>query len=433
MRRSTITIISILIGFLILAILYSRAIPIFEASDEAEHFIYIHTILETGQLPVIQSRDDMARQIDPILRWNNQSHHAPLYYLLSAGLITWSECADINDYLRANELIFLRNTVEDNPNKWLHFYTQPTSDTQRAVYFLRALNVLIGCCTLLLVYLTAKAAFDSSYTGLLAMLLVASMPTFIAVNVSVTNDALVILLYSAGLWWAVSVWQHRTITWRDTLLISLLLAAIALTKLTGVSLFGVVYGTLLFGASRKRWSWGDVVRVVGVSLIATALLAGWWYFRNWQLYGDPLALGATASIWGRETPLTLATFQQEILRIAKTFWMMVGYLHQPVLAPNWFYSYIAIATGGAIIGYGWHLVNKRKATDAILGFAIFVVAAMLLYGTRSVDISYGRLLFPALGAFAAIFVVGWQSLLGRFAFTVILPITAHYSDSIPDT
>src|SRR5688572_3358892 len=113
MRRSTIPVISILIGFVILAAHYSRAIPIFEASDEAEHFIYIHTILETGQLPVIQSREDMAQQIDPILRWNNQSHHAPLYYLLSAGLIAWSERADIDDYLRANELIFLRNTVTD--------------------------------------------------------------------------------------------------------------------------------------------------------------------------------------------------------------------------------------------------------------------------------------------------------------------------------
>jgi hypothetical protein len=42
---SRLAITTILIGFVILAALYSRAIPIFEASDEAEHFIYTHTIL----------------------------------------------------------------------------------------------------------------------------------------------------------------------------------------------------------------------------------------------------------------------------------------------------------------------------------------------------------------------------------------------------
>lgn len=423
-KAQNLGVVAILIGFVILAALYSRIIPIFEASDEAEHFIYIHTILETGQLPVIQSREEMARQSDPVLRWNNQSHHAPLYYLLSAALIAWSERHDVADYLRTNELIFLRNTVEDNPNKWLHFYTEPTSDTHRAVYFLRAVNVIIGCGTLLLVYRTARTAFNNAYVGLLSMLLVASIPTFIAVNASVTNDALVIFLYTAGLWWAVYIWQKGIIAWRDTLLISAILAAIALTKLTGVSLFAVIYGTLLFGVWRKRWSWQAAIRVALISLLATALLAGWWYVRNWQLYGDPLALASTASIWGRETPLTFAVFQQEVIRIAKTFWMMVGYLHQPVLAPVWFYGYVTLATLGAIVGYCWHLVTKRQAIDAILGFAILVVTGMLLYGTHSVDISYGRLLFPALAAFAAIFAVGWKQLLGGFAFIVILPITA---------
>lgn len=422
--KTRIAIIGIITGFIILAAFYSRAIPIFEASDEAEHFIYIHTILETGQLPVIQSREDMARQSDPILRWNNQSHHAPLYYLLSAALVSWSERADVADYLRPNELIFLRNTVEDNPNKWLHLYTEPTSDTHIVVYFLRAFNVLIGCGTLLMIYLTAKTAFDNDYIGILSMLLVASIPTFIAVNVSVTNDALVIFFYSAGIFWTVNTWQQRNLTWRNSLLISVILAAIAMTKLTGVSLFSVVYFTLLFGIWKKRWSWRDVFRVIGMSLIITALLSGWWYFRNWNLYGDPLALEATASIWGREIPLTWAMFQDELLRIGQTFWMMIGYLHQPVLAPNWFYTYVLLATIGAIAGFIWHLFSKRQATDVIFGFVIFVVTAMLLYGTRSVDISYGRLLFPALAAFAPLFVVGWKRCLGIFSLIAILPMTA---------
>ncbi|MCI0347855.1 MAG: hypothetical protein L0Z53_00380, partial [Acidobacteriales bacterium] len=419
-----------------MAAAYSRAIPIFEASDEAEHFIYIHTVLETSALPIIQSSEDMARQPDPVLRWNNQSHHAPLYYLLSAALVSWTQRDDIADYLRANELIFLRNTVEDNPNKWLHRYGNPASDTHVAVYVLRAVNVVLGCATLLLVYLTARYAVQSEFVALLSMLLVAAIPTFIAVNVSVSNDALTILLYTAGLLWIVRLWRlsikvdvspipdivgaqraapsqqsaltnHYNITFRHTLTISLILAAIALTKLTGVSLFAVVYMTLLVGARGRRWSWRDAVRVIVISLVATGVLAGWWYIRNWQLYGDPLALAGTASIWGRETPLTMPELGSEALRIGKSFWMMVGYLHYPVFAPDWFYAYSALITLCAIPGLIWVLLRQRQGTLNILGFALLVVAIMLLWGTRTVDISYGRLLFPAIVAFAVLFVVGW--------------------------
>jgi hypothetical protein len=220
----------------------------------------------------------------------------------------------------------------------------------------------------------------------------------------------------------VRVWETRYISNKDTLLISLILAGIALTKLTGVSLFAVVYLTLIAGIWQARWSWQDVARVISISLIATALFAGWWYVRNWQLYGDPLALKATASIWGRGTPLTVPVFAEELVRIGKTFWMMVGYLHNPVLAPNWFYFYTAFATVGAIIGLILYWRDYGRSTYWIFVLALVVVAGMLFYGTLSVDISYGRLLFPAIAAFAPFFVVGWKRLLGNYMLVILIPI-----------
>ena len=424
MRRQQIYFAIILIFYALSASLYIYTVPIFEASDEAEHFIYIHQILDTGDLPIIQSREQMANQDDPILRWNNQSHHAPLYYLLSSVLISWSERGDIADYLQPNELIFLRNTVEDNPNKWLHRYTDPTSDTHIAVYFLRVVNMLIGLGTLWMVYLASKQVSENRLLPLLAMLFTASIPTFIVVNSSVTNDALVIFLYSAGTYWILKALCQQEISFGDIAVISLILSGIALTKLTGVTLFGVVYVGLLVGFWRKYWTWQKVAQVILISGITAAILAGWWYLRNLSLYGDLLAIDATASIWGREAPFTLAMLPDELLRIGKSFWMLVGYLHYPVFAPDAFYIYATLITILGIIGLFARFRQGNTDLLKLMLLACFVVFGMLLYGTLSVDISYGRLLLPAIASFAPLLVIGWLQIFRRFAVLLILPLMA---------
>lgn len=412
-----------LLLYILNAILYVNAVPVFEASDEAEHFIYIHTILETNALPIIQSSEQMAQQENPVLRWNNQAHHAPLYYLTSALLISWTERADITDYLNPNELIFLRNTVEDNPNKWLHRYTEPTSDTHIAVYFLRAINMLIGIGTLLMVYLAAAQTNDNRYLPVFTMFLTASIPTFTVVNTSVTNDALVIFLYSAGIYWTLRVWRTQQFRWSDIAIIALILSGTTLTKLTGITLFGVVYLPLLVGARRGKWSYQQTIKVIIVTGLVTLIFAGWWYWRNFQLYGDLFALDATDSIWGRTTPLTLAILPDELLRIGKSFWMMIGYLHNPVFAPDTFYIYTTSITVIGLAGLVAYLRSSKNNLIWILLFTCFVVSAMLIYGTFSVDISYGRLLLPAIAAFAPLLVIGWIRIFKEFAFVLIVPLT----------
>ena len=405
----------IVLYFVTVASFFAQAVPIFEASDEAEHVIYSHIILTTGDLPVIQSREQMARQSDAVMRWNNQAHHAPLYYMLGAMVISWTERDDLADYLRPNPLIFLRDVQANNANKWLHPVGAPAGDTHVAVASLRLLSIVIGCGTLLLVYRGACLFFDDPARALLAVFIVASLPTFIVVHSSASNDPLTIFLYTAGIVWSLHVLKQRRITARDRLWISLIVAGIALTKLTGVSLLAVVYLSLVIGWRRGDWQLATVVKVGGATMLALVVLAGGWYLRNWTLYGDPLALSATASIWGREAPLTGAIIAENLTRIAKSFWFMVGYLHQPVFAPPIFYVYCAGLTALGVLGWGLRALRQRvTALGAIAWGACVVVVAILLYGTRSVDISYGRLLLPAVLAFVALLIAGLDELLRVF-------------------
>jgi hypothetical protein len=417
--------------FVVLALSYARVMPPFESADEGAHFLYVHNLLEDRALPVIASREEIAAEADPARRWAIESHQPPLYYTLGALLLAGTERADLDEYLRPNDLIFIRGTVRENPNQWLHSPLRPAdflgADTGAALGRLRLYSIALGAATLWLVYLAAWQVFGRAAPALLALLLVASIPTYVSISASVNNDNLVTLLYAAGVYWSLRMWRRGAISSGDIAAVSLILAAIALTKLNGLPLFGVVYGWLALGVWRGRFAARRVLLLIGVSLLVAGIGAGWWYVRNWELYGDPLALAATATLWGREFELAATSGDPvaEVIRIGRSFWMMMGYLHWPVYGPGWFYVYAAAAS---LVGLVGALVAARRQPGirAPLLFTLLVcavVVATLIFGTRRVDISYGRLLFPALAAFAPLMIAGWLALLGRvFGAAVILPL-----------
>jgi 4-amino-4-deoxy-L-arabinose transferase-like glycosyltransferase len=417
----------ICILYVALAVLYMRAVPLLESSDEAAHFLYVHNLLETRQLPVIESRTQIADQTDLVRRWSLESHQPPLYYAMGALLISPTQRDDIETYLRPNPMIFLRGIVQDNANKWLH-PIQASGDTAAAVWILRFYSLALSTGTLVIIYRAARLLFDWP-VAVMAMALVASMPTYINIGSSVNNDNLVVLLYSAGLYVTLLTWRDG-LRWRYIIWLSLILSAIALTKITGLTLFAIVGFALLLGLLRLHWTRLETSRALVVLADVPLGLAGWWYLRNWNLYGDPIASAATQALWGREfaRPLESAGGWSEITRVWQSFWAMVGHLHQPVYAPNWVYLYVTAATLLGIVGLitaaarGQLFTDRRRYPLFIVLLAMVLPAAALLFGTRSIDISYGRLLFPALIGFAPLLVFGLHTILRQIRFPWFTPL-----------
>lgn len=410
--------------FVLLAALYSRALPVFESTDESAHFLYIHNLLESGQLPVIGTRLEVTGDADPAQRWSLERHQPPLYYAVGALLIAGTERADLGEYLDPNQMIFLRGITAHNHNMWLHRPAY-SGDTGTAVALLRAFGVLLGAGTLLLIHRSARLACGSESLALLAMAFAASIPMFVAISASVNNDTLMNLLYSAGVYWLLRVWRRAAVTRLDIVALSLILAAAALTKLTGLTLFGVVFAALILGAWRGRYARRSAARALGAALLAAGLLAGWWYARNLNLYGDPLASAVTYAIMGRKgAPPDLPG---EALRVWRSFWLGVGHLHHLAYGPAWLYVYTGALALAALAGV-LRLWLREPARRMIITLLLLVCAAALaglIAGTRDIDISYGRMLFPALAATAALAVLGWRALLGRWLGGIVwLPLAA---------
>lgn len=413
--------------YVVLAAMYMRAVPLLESSDEAAHFLYVHNLLEDRALPVIESREQIAAQTDLVRRWSLESHQPPLYYTLGAILISPTERDDIETYLRPNPLIFLRGIMQDNANKWLH-PVETSGGTAAAVWILRLYSLVLSTGTLIIIYRAAHLLFDWP-TAVMAMALVASMPTYLNIGSSVNNDNLVTFLYSAGVYVTLLMWRDGLLR-RHIVRLSLILSAIALTKITGLTLFGVVGFGLLLGLWRRRWTWTELLRASVVLAVVPLVLAGGWYLRNWTLYGDPIASTATQALWGREfaKPLESAGGWLEINRIWRSFWAMIGHLHQPVYARGGVYLYVTGLTVIAIIGLMMASVRGRLFTasrrDSLLVvlLAVALPVGALLFGTRSIDISYGRLLFPALIGFAPLLMFGLRTILRWFAPLLIVQL-----------
>lgn len=395
---------------MLLSVGYASVTPAFEAPDEASHFLYAHNILQTHTLPVLEDRATV------FASQSTQRHHPPLYYLIGAMLMSWTNRADLDSYLQPNPYASIGTVTVNNQNAYLHPLAS-TGDTDTAVWIMRLFSISLSTVTLWFVYRIGCLAFHSASIGLTAMLFTACIPQFIFISASVNNDNLVTLLYTIGLYYAVKLWRQREITWRDTFFISAVLAAIALSKLTGLSLFAVIYGVSVIGWITKRFSARAVLRLIAVSLVMACVFSGWWYLRNWQLYGDPLALQATLAIWGRGYS-TIS--QSEVYAIWESFWLILGNFN--IRGPEWMYVYANGVTLVGMIGAVLLFVRARASRPVIAFLALIWlgIVASVLIATRQINISQGRLLFPAIAAFTCLLSVGWHTLLGRVGKLMLL-------------
>lgn len=404
-------------GFVLLALVYAAVTPPFEAPDEGSHFLYTHNLLETGQLPRLEDRATV------FASKSVQRHHPPLYYVVGAALIAGTDRADVDAYLQFNPYATIGQSQVNNQNVFLH-PLRTDGDTARAIWLLRLYSIALATGTLWCIYRAVTLAYERASTGLLAMALVAVMPSFIFISASINNDNLVTLCFAAGVWWLLRMWRRETVTRRDAVLLGVILSAAALSKISGLMLVGIAYPTLIVAWWAGRLSRQELVRALGISLALLALLAGWWYARNWSLYGDPLALEATDRIWGRgEVTWTPTMISREARGTWESLWMVLGNLN--IHGPRWLYTYIAVICVIGAAGALWSMVRqpRQRLPSLFLSVVWLFVVGALIMATRQINVSQGRILFPGLAALAGLLVNGWLAWGGRrLAGLLIMPL-----------
>jgi hypothetical protein len=420
--------------FLGIGLWYSLATPPFETPDELYHYAFVRHLAAGNGLPVQNPAVAEA--------WSHAGSHAPLYYWL-AGWLTRS--IDQNDFAHLN-VPNPRANIGDPlfpGNKNFMLYSAAPHSLQGsnlALHIGRWLSLALGGLTLWLIYQIARLAFadyaqinQSWPLALLPVLWVATLPQFIFISAACSNDSMVIAASTATVYWLARLLtkaMHKSIGLLEWLFLGVLIGLAALSKLQGLGLLPLVaVATLLMAAAQRDWRLP--FRAVLPVTMAALLVAGWWYWRNYTLYGDLFGVTNLLANNGlRPEPLTWDSFWGEFRGLRYSFWGIFGWFN--ILLPTWVYSLLDGVIVVALAGLPVAWLTKRPTTEKsitqgarlvrlLLLSWLLISVALLIYWLNQATSSQGRLFFPALSAFAVLLVLGLHAWL-RYVPTRVQPL-----------
>ena len=441
-------IVLVLVLFVIVGSTFAVTTPIFEASDELWHYPVIWRLAQGQGLPVLDAHDPGP--------WRQEAGQPPLYYFIMALATRWIDTTDMHAVRRLNPHVDSGVvTADGNTNLAIHTDTEnfPWRGTVLAVRLVRLLSVLLGTGT---VYLTYRLALeirpDWPELAVGAAGVLAFTPMFGFIAGSVNNDNLAILIASATVLLITrmgatgdtgkklrfvfkSQWEqvrgHISIM---HLMLGVLLGLGALTKLSLLVLFPVAAAIIAYNQAARWWHnphhtharvlWLHM-RVLlmqyGVTFSSAALISGWWFRRNLQLYGTPTGINAFMDVLGRRAhPAPLAQLWSERAGFMQSFWGLFGAVNVPF--PHWVYTALNILSVLAIAGLLVFILRKyiddrwslRRwlPVGVLLTFSCAVTISLLRWSTDTWS-SQGRLVFTALQSVAVLFTIGLSSLVPR--------------------
>ncbi len=387
----------LLLLYLALGVAYGLANPLFEAPDEQWHYFTAQHIADNWRLPAI------GEEPDPWL--GQEAAQPPLYYVLGALLIAPIDTAGARETVWPNPNA--ASAVGDasalaNHNAFVHgrWEVWPWQGYALAAHILRLFSTLLGAGTLLFIYASARLLWpERPQRALLAVALVAFLPQYLFLHSAVSNDPLVILLASAGLYQLLRVWLHGG--GRRALLMLGVTAGLALLSKTA-GLLLLVYAACFAWLVRWRRT-GRPLAALAAALWVVApalLLGGWLLLRNWQLYGDPTAANQFVRLAGGDRGYSVAEVLAESPGLLYSAIAVFGWFN--VRAPSWIYAAWGALVALAVTSIALRLARagapgrERLLLAALLaGWPLLVYAGLFSFMLRT-PAAQGRLLFPAL-------------------------------------
>jgi hypothetical protein len=398
----------LLLIFFVLASTYSIVNPLFEAPDEVWHYELVRWLAEGKGLPTPADVGNAP--------WQQEGAQPPLYYLLGAVITAPISTSNAATVIRYNPHASVGNAAAlNNKNKMAHgpWEEWPWQGVALAVHVVRFFSVLLGLMTLWFTGQAAQLVFPNPLLiPWLAVALVAFNPQFIFISASVSNDNLITCCAAIGIWLLLRILRDQQVTetppaQSSLILLGLVLGAAALSKVSGLAL-SLLAAWVLIVVAWRQGNLFDLLRTATVVGAVAATVAGWWYWRNWRLFGDPLALAVlTAVLPGREQTLRW----HELLTLApgvwRSYWGVFGWFN--IAMDTWLYTLYTVlallACAGLLIALRqWLYGFRRLAVALLVGWVLLMVVLVVRWA--QINYPQGRLLFPAIGALAILLAYG---------------------------
>ena len=428
-------------GFIMLGFGYSVLTPIFENSDETLHYPYVKHLADGRGLPLAV----------PGQLWNQEGTQPPLYYALAAAATSWLDSDNLNDFLQRNPhwlYTEVRRLINDNQNLVLHgpMETFPYRRAALAIHIGRWLSLAFGLITVICTFYIGRYLFPGNLPLVLtATTLAALTPQFLRVSATVSNDSLSAALASLAVLLALKFTgparyfpaaqaglSSGGFGDRHALILGLLAGLALLTKLSSLTVLWllalIVYGRLFFTGEQHQDPLQKVVRWLFTMAAAAALLTGWWFYRNYSLYGEWLATETHLNLAGR-SPLPLPEVWDLRQEAERAYWATFGW--GQIRLPEWVYQGLFLFSRLGLAGLVLALLARLFWGDKpgplqlrpgeikfgrvglLLLWMGFNVALYLRWVMEVGSVSHTRLVFPAISAISLLLALGWHAFLPR--------------------
>ncbi len=424
--------------FLILGLGYSLLTPVFENSDETLHYPYIKHLADGLGLPLAS----------PGQLWNQEGTQPPLYYAIVAASTFWLDSDNLPELLQRNpHWLFteVRALINDNQNLVLHgpMDAFPYRRTALAVHLGRWWSLLFGLLTVGGTFLLARHLFPQNLPLLLtATALTALNPQFIRVSATVSNDSLAAALTTWAVFMALKFTEpplsiageqgSRGAGVRYPLLLGLLTGLAVLTKLSSLStLFLVafiIFWRLFFLSELHQSPLSTTIRWLVIIGAITLALTGWWFWRNYTLYGEWFATDTHLNLAGR-SDLSLSQVWSLRAEAERAYWATFGW--GQIRPPEWVFRLLFGLTRLGLVGLVLALLARLIQGDKsrplplrlddisfekiimLLLWAALNLGLYLRWVMEVGSVSHTRLVFPALAAISLLLALGWHAWLPR--------------------
>ena len=444
--------------YLCVALLYGLVTPIYEGPDEIGHVLYAKHIAEGRGIPV------QSREYAIAYGFGQEGSQSPLYYALNATLVRalGLSLTDVAAVPAMNPFTTCGRPEQGfNVARYRHNPLEeglPYRGAARSVHVMRLFSAVLGGATVVAVYAAARLAFPQAEAAApMAAALVAFNPQFALMGGVINNDNLVNCLTATTVALTLYCMRYGFRWWR-TLLLGLACGLAPLAKLGGlVALVFAGMGLLLHlsrglpgdrteithggcrtGSGRRgvdqhhldwrrqlwrRQLWrhyllpfiGHASLVVGVF----AVIAGWWFARNWLLYGDPTGTSMMLSIYGGRGGWPVHLILPEVRDTFRSYWASFACA---LRFPGPVYWVFAVLVGLAVAGWAraWKRTDRQsKQTAGLLLLWLGVVTVLWVRWNQITFAPLGRLFFQANAAIAALLGYGLARLTSRPRWTLL--------------
>lgn len=394
-----------LLSFCALGMYYALTNPLYSKPDEYYHLTFTQYLLDGHGLPIV---DVSIQGLSTHVPVQQEGHQPPAYYAAIAGLARLLGM-ERDPAVTANPHYL--STATGNRSAWTPYFLAPGAAP--ITYTGRFVSLLSGALAVLFAYLLVRL-FVAWPIALCAAAFIGWNPQFLFIATSFSNDMPSVATVNLGLW-LLGLAIVRGLTPGRAALLGVVIGVSTLTKLTGLGLL-VPLGIIALWQAWQTRRWQPLLWASLAGLIVLAV-DSWWFWRNWQLYRDPLTTSLLTVLLGERTePVSVAVLWDLASFLWKAYWLDfspggIAFAEGPVYFVLGVVCLLAIA--GAVVAF----VRRPPVRPLFLltwgWFFLVLISFMRMTLSTSIFMGGGRLLFPAATAVGATLAIGLTEIGGR--------------------